>query len=83
MAKVRLLVTELVVAALVPAETRALRLTVRVRAGEPIRAEIEAEQGDGDGRPAPRPRRWNLFLVNRIADRWGSDGPVVWFELDA
>ena len=81
MAKLRLLVTELVVAALAPAETRPLRLTVRV-ANETIRAELAAAAEGEDLSPPERPRRWSLFLVNRIADRWGSDGRIVWFELD-
>ena len=82
MAKVRLLVTELVVAALAPGNDRPLRLTVRVEDGA-IRAAIApAEQGEQLAEPA-RPRHWSLFLVNRIADRWGSDGGTVWFELDA
>jgi hypothetical protein len=82
MAKLRLLVTELVVAALAPAENRELRLSVRV-AGETIRAEI-APGAEGEELVAPAlPRRWSLFLVNRIADRWGGDDGHVWFELDA
>jgi hypothetical protein len=82
MAKLRLLVTELVVAALAPADNHPLLLSVRA-AGGSIRAEVTTAPG-GEPRSEPmRPRRWNLFLVNRIADRWGSDGIVVWFELDA
>jgi hypothetical protein len=81
MAKLRLLVTELVVAALVPAETRPLELSVRVVGGT-IRAELAPVAEGEELSPPERPRRWNLFLVNRIADRWGSDGGVVWFELD-
>ena len=81
MAKLRLLVTELVVAALAPAENRELRLSVRV-AGDTIRAEI-APGAEGEELVAPvLPRRWSLFLVNRIADRWGNDDGVVWFELN-
>jgi hypothetical protein len=81
MAKVRLLVTELFVAALAPAENHPLRLEVRcadnvVRAalGPADRATALADQ--------PRPRSWSLFLVNRIADRWGADETGVWFEVD-
>jgi len=38
--------------------------------------------------PAPHPSRqsgWGLFLVDRMADRWGvdrSEGTRVWFELE-
>jgi hypothetical protein len=82
MAKLRLLVTELVVAALAPAENRELLLTVRV-AGGMIRAEI-GPVAEGEELATPvLPRRWSLFLVNRIADRWGNDHGLVWFELDA
>jgi hypothetical protein len=82
MAKVRLLVTELVVAALAPGNDSPLCLTVRCDE-RAIRAEITpADEGERLAAPA-RPRHWSLFLVNRIADRWGSDGRTVWFELDA
>ena len=82
MATVRLLVTELVVAALAPADNRRLQLTVRV-ASRMIRAEIgPAAEGERLAGPV-QPRSWSLFLVNRLADRWGSDGGRVWFELEA
>ena len=81
-AKVRLLVTELVVAALAPAQTEALRLRVAVD-GEVVRAELGPERaGSRFARPA-RPRSWGLFLVDRIADRWDTAADVVWFELAA
>lgn len=80
MAKLRLLVTEVVVAALAPAQTAPLRLTVRVLDGA-VRAELEPVDA-GAGLAAPlRPRSWSLFLVNRIADRWEAD-ESVWFEVD-
>lgn len=79
MAKIRLLVTELVVAALGPAETRPLRLTVRVEGGV-VRAEI-ASIGEMAG--PERAQSWNLFLVNRIADRWDAGPDGIWFEVDA
>ena len=79
MAKLRLLVTELVVAALGPAETRPLRLTVRVEGGV-VRAEI-ASIGEMAG--LERAQSWNLFLVNRIADRWAAGPDGIWFEVDA
>jgi hypothetical protein len=81
LAKVRLLVTELVVAALAPAENHPLRLSVGIDDGV-VRAEL-ASAGDAGLAEQPRPRSWSLFLVNRIADRWGSDDGVVWFEVDA
>ena len=82
LAKVRLLVTELVVATLGPAENRPLRLEVRLEDGT-----VRATLGPADASVAlaaqPRPRSWSLFLVNRLADRWGADDCGLWFELDA
>jgi hypothetical protein len=80
MAKVRLLVTELVVAAVGPGQTEALRLRVCVD-GEVVRAELgPTRAGSRFVRPA-EPRSWGLFLVDRIADRWETADDVVWFEL--
>lgn len=79
MAKLRLLVTELVVAALGPTETRPLRLTVRAEGGV-VRAAI-ASTGAMAG--LERAQSWNLFLVNRIADRWDAGPNGIWFEVDA
>jgi hypothetical protein len=82
MAKMRLLVTELVVAALGPGQTEPLRLRVYLD-GEVVRAELgPAPAGSRFVRPA-RPRSWGLFLVDRIADRWETADDVVWFELAA
>jgi hypothetical protein len=82
MATVRLLVTELVVAALPPAENRPLRLTARL-AGGTVRCEIRAAEAGATLARQARPRAWSLFLVNRIADGWGSDAARVWFEVVA
>src|SRR3954462_2325946 len=58
-AKVRLLVTELVIAALPDREQDGpVRLEVQLVDGR-VRAEVSRRNGD-DG---PRPRRWGLFLV--------------------
>jgi anti-sigma regulatory factor (Ser/Thr protein kinase) len=63
-----------------------LRLADR---GNRIRVEV-TDPGDGfDSRPSPTPdpespSGWGLFLVSRIADRWGMSGDgatTVWFEL--
>jgi hypothetical protein len=80
MAKLRLLVTEMVVAALTPDQTGPLRLTVRARAGA-VRAELAPAAATEELVEPLRPRRWSLFLVNRIADRWGA-GDSLWFEVD-
>ena len=82
MAKVRLLVTELVVAALAPAENQPLRLTARLD-GSLVRCEISTAENGATLAGQARPRSWSLFLVNRIADRWGADEDTVWFELAA
>jgi hypothetical protein len=82
MAKVRLLVTEMVVAALTPAQSEPLCLMVRLADGV-VRAEIRLAAPGGDLAVSGRPRSWNLFLVNRIADRWAAEGAVMWFEVDA
>jgi anti-sigma regulatory factor (Ser/Thr protein kinase) len=90
---VLLLVTELVTNAVRHAGVapgRPVRVDVR-RWRQRVRVEV-ADQGAGF--PAvPRPRRpsdepggWGLFLVERIADRWGVDhcspGKCVWFEIE-
>jgi hypothetical protein len=80
MAKVRLLVTEMVVAALTPAQAAPLRLVVRARDGV-VRAELAPAAAADELIEPLRPRSWNLFLVNRIADRWGAGGSL-WFEVD-
>jgi hypothetical protein len=80
MAKLRLLVTELVVAALAPAQTESLRLTVRAADGV-VRAELAPADPAAVLTAPLRPRRWSLFLVNRIADRWEA-GDSLWFEVD-
>ena len=81
MAKVRLLVTELVVAALAPAENHSLRLEVHLH-DECVRASLGPADTEAGLAAQPRPRSWSLFLVNRMADRWGSDEHGVWFEVD-
>jgi hypothetical protein len=81
MAKVRLLVTELVVAVLAPAATEPLLLTVRV-SDEVVRAELAAAEAGVNLEGTARPRSFGLFLVNRIADRWSAADGVLWFEVD-
>ena len=81
MAKLRLLVTELVVAALTPAETNALVLTVGLKE-DVVRAAIARGEEAARLEHLP-PHSWNLFLVNRIADRWDANAHELWFELEA
>jgi anti-sigma regulatory factor (Ser/Thr protein kinase) len=85
----RLLVSELVTNAVrhVNRTTQPIELAVRIDDGA-----IRVEVGDGGagfkpGKPRPRGADggFGLFLVERIATRWGvdtRDGTRVWFELD-
>jgi anti-sigma regulatory factor (Ser/Thr protein kinase) len=87
--RTRLLVSELVTNSIVHGG-RSRPVNVRVR-GEPAALRVEVKD-DGPGF-APRPGAmqssesggFGLFLVDRLADRWGVafDGATyVWFELD-
>jgi anti-anti-sigma factor len=92
---VRLLISELVTnsvrhAGAAPEDPIVLRVR---RTGDGLRVEV-ADPVRGDG-AAPVPRTpgldgtggFGLFLVERLADRWGAErgegSSVVWFELDA
>src|SRR5436190_21212699 len=67
-AKVRLLVTELVIAAMPDREQDGpVHLEVELE-GERVLAEVSRPGGPDDR--GPRPRRWGLFLVQRLADEW-------------
>jgi anti-sigma regulatory factor (Ser/Thr protein kinase) len=85
----RLLVTELVTNSIRHAETAAIRLRVAIAQGV-VHVEV-TDTGRGFV-PAPqapiedRTGGWGLYLVDRLADRWGvaRDGLTrVWFEIDA
>ena len=92
LSRLRLLVTELVTNSVRHgglAEDDAIELSVR-RAEDRVRVAV-TDSGAGfrpatPPRPdADRPAGWGLYLVDRLADRWGvtSDGETrVWFELD-
>jgi anti-sigma regulatory factor (Ser/Thr protein kinase) len=87
---VLLLVTELVTngvrhAGVGPGDSLALLLSV---SDQTLRVEVQ-DPGQGFVPRTRSPREdgvgWGLFLVDRIADRWGVDGDRstrVWFELD-
>jgi anti-sigma regulatory factor (Ser/Thr protein kinase) len=91
MADVRLLVSELVTNSVRHSHTpppSTVGLDVSVEA-DTIRVEVRDRGGGFD----PRPRRagqskaggWGLFLVERLADRWGvmrNSFTRVWFEID-
>jgi anti-sigma regulatory factor (Ser/Thr protein kinase) len=87
----RLLVSELVTNSVRHAglaQSQAIELKVKLLP-ETVRVEVN-DQGSGF-QPTPRTAQsddqsgWGLYLVSRLADRWGvtSDGATrVWFELD-
>jgi anti-sigma regulatory factor (Ser/Thr protein kinase) len=87
----RLLVSELVTNSVRHAglrESQAIELKVKLLP-DTVRVEVN-DQGNGF-EPTPRSAQdddesgWGLYLVSRLADRWGvsSDGVTrVWFELD-
>jgi hypothetical protein len=78
-AKVRLLVTELVIAALPDREQDGpVRLEVELVDGR-----VRAEVSRGGGDDSLRPRRWGLFLVQRLADDWevSTERQSVRFEV--
>lgn len=90
----RLLVSELVTNSVrhAAASRRPVGLHVRI-ATATIRVEVR-DGGGGFDPGTPRPRSgeeaagyggYGLFLVERMASRWGverDDGTLVWFELD-
>lgn len=85
----QLLVTELVTNSVRHADTDAVQLLVLV-----TRDAVRMEVADGGPGFTPTARRrdddpeggWGLFLVERLADRWGvlsaDEGARVWCELD-
>ncbi|HEX2031467.1 MAG TPA: ATP-binding protein [Actinomycetota bacterium] len=87
----QLLVTELVTNCVRHgdlAPDASIRLLVVPRSDR-IRVEVtDPGRGFGDRPARPRPAGeagWGLYLVDRVADRWGvreDDGTHVWFELD-
>lgn len=75
-----------------PAASEEIELVVR-RSEELIRAEVREPQPDAvvsqsfiePLSPAEPFPDWGLFIVDRVADRWGVDrgeGTVVWCEID-
>lgn len=82
-----LLTSELVTNAVQHARRRAIELDIRAEPGY-VRITV-TDDGPGFVAGRPRPRRetggFGLHLVERIADRWGTEASPhrVWFELDA
>jgi anti-sigma regulatory factor (Ser/Thr protein kinase) len=86
METLRLLVTELVTNSVRHARTDAVLLKVVVGRGA-VWTEV-ADHGSGfdpPGDAGPDRAGWGLFLLERLASRWGvsqdRDGTRVWFEL--
>ena len=88
---VRLLVTELVTNSVRHASLAPFgRIEVRAFVNEEqLRVEVEDSGPGFAARPRPRSAGqtsgWGLYLVERVASRWGavpSGGSCVWFELD-
>jgi anti-sigma regulatory factor (Ser/Thr protein kinase) len=87
MAKLRLLVTELVANSVRHARGTPIDVAVSVDGGT-VRAEV-SDGGSGFEPPEPDPNPlksagWGLFLVRKIALRWGAEQATgtVWFELE-
>jgi anti-sigma regulatory factor (Ser/Thr protein kinase) len=86
---VRLLVTELITNALRHGAVRpGDNLSVKAQvSGETVRIEVRDPGRDGEvkpRRPGPRGGGYGLYLVDRLARRWGvdsNDETVVWCEV--
>ena len=90
MAKLRLLVTELVANSVRHARGTPIDVTTTLGGAELVRVEV-SDGGAGfdppGEEPDPDPLRdsgWGLFLVRKIAERWGAEPKTgtVWFEID-
>jgi anti-sigma regulatory factor (Ser/Thr protein kinase) len=84
----RLLITELVTNSVRHTGVDAVLLTVLVGSSAVWTEVTDAGPGfdpAGTGTPGTNQNGWGLFLVERLADRWGvdrnGDGTKVWFEL--
>ncbi|HKN92825.1 MAG TPA: SpoIIE family protein phosphatase [Thermoleophilaceae bacterium] len=89
---IRLLVTELITNSIKHGEPGEAPVKVKVTLNDhAVRVEV-SDSGPGF-EPPPRPSEppvtpsgWGLYLVERLADRWGVDssgGSAVWFEISA
>jgi anti-sigma regulatory factor (Ser/Thr protein kinase) len=86
-AKLRLCVTELVANSVRHARGTPIDVTVRLD-GALVRTDVsDGGPGFDPPRTDPNPLKsagWGLFLVRKIASRWGSEpeSGTVWFELE-
>jgi signal transduction histidine kinase len=90
MAKLRLLVTELVANSVRHARGTPIDVTTTLGGAELVRVEV-SDGGAGFDLPGEEPdpdplkdSGWGLFLVRKIAERWGAEPKTgtVWFEID-
>jgi anti-sigma regulatory factor (Ser/Thr protein kinase) len=88
METLRLLVTELVSNSVRHARSETVVLKIVVGRGAVITEVTDEGPGFEPGRPEPTDSQesgWGLFLVERLANRWGvvqdADVTRVWFEL--
>ena len=88
METLRLLITELVTNSV--RHTRAESITMKVLVGRSAVWTEVTDEGPGfdpedTGEPGTEDNGWGLFLVERLAHRWGvaqkDDATKVWFEL--
>jgi anti-sigma regulatory factor (Ser/Thr protein kinase) len=86
MAKLRLLVTELVANSV--RHARGTPIDVRVSIGEHVVRTEVSDGGEGFEPPTPDPSPlkssgWGLFLVRKMASSWGAEPETgtVWFEV--
>jgi anti-sigma regulatory factor (Ser/Thr protein kinase) len=84
-----LCVSELVTNTVQHGELAGDEIELVVRRGEALaRAEVRASQPDVAVTPSPvaTSSSWGMFIVDRVADRWGVDrsrrGTAVWCEID-
>jgi anti-sigma regulatory factor (Ser/Thr protein kinase) len=83
-----LCVSELVTTTVQHGEFRDDEIELTVRRGKKLaRAEVRTPQRDVAVAPSPvgTPSGWGMFIIDRVADRWGVDrgeGMAVWCEID-
>jgi signal transduction histidine kinase len=87
MARLRLLVTELVANSVRHARGTPIDVSVQLRR-DLVRTDVsDGGAGFDPADPDPSPMKtsgWGLFLVGKMAERWGAEQETgtVWFELE-
>jgi hypothetical protein len=76
LAKVRVLLTEMVTTAMHGGDAQEVRLRLAAVDGV-IRGEVSIRGGELE-----RPRGFALLLARRVATRWGLNDGVLWFEVE-